>query len=362
MILAHHLTDYATTLLARMGCAYDEAHTVAEALVAADLMGVHAHGVACLPDYYLMITSGRIRIDPDVQIVYQTPSTATVDGDGCLGPIAAKKSMQLAIEKARNAGSGWVAVRNSNHFGMAAYYSQMAVEHDMVGITLTNAPALVAPVHSTSKMLGTNPIAVAIPANRNPTLLFDFATSALEKGKLDQMTLENKPICKGIVQDAMGNSTTDPSTLQRGGALLPLGGDLVHGGHKGFCIGALVDIFSSLFAGACFGPFVPPQVAYLPLINAPEGVGVGHFFGAIRTDAFRPTNEFKNAVDQWIETFRNAKGIEGSPGVIIPGEEERNTYMRNIKQGIVLESQVVASINQTAQQLECPELPYTPDE
>ena len=166
---------------------------------------------------------------------------------------------------------------------------------------------------------------------------------------------------RGLVQDALGCPTTDPSTIQRGGAILPLGGDRVHGGHKGFCIGAVVDIFSSLFSGANFGPFVPPPVSYLPLPSERVGEGIGHFFGAIRVDAFRPEQEFRQAVDQWIEVFRTAKGVEGTPGVMIPGEQEQLTKDTRLKDGIPLSPQVVRDLNSVAKVLGCDSIPYTPD-
>lgn len=361
MISATHLTDYVTTLFVHMGCPYDDARAVAEVLVAAELRGISSHGVARVHDYYMLRAAGRVNVTPNIQLVYQSPSTATVDGDNSFGPVVARRSMELAIEKARNAGTGWVAVRRSNHFGISAFYSMMALENDMVGIVLTNTPPQVAPVFGTAKMLGTNPISVAIPALRNPPLVFDFATAPLEPSFLARLAQEGKRVPLGLVQDALGNPTDDPSTVERGGAILPLGGSPERGSHKGFCISALVDIFSSFFSGASFATFVPPEVAHLPMLVSAVGQGVGHFFGAMRIDAFRAAAEFKGAVDEWIDTFRNAKGIDGSSGVLIPDEKQRIELAVRSKSGIPLSDEVIKSVNRVAASLDCPPLPYLQD-
>lgn len=362
MIRSGLLLDYITSLFVGIGCSYDDARVIAEVLVEAELRGITAHGVRRVANYSMLANLGRINVAPDVRVVYQTPTTATVDGDNCFGPVVAKRAMALAIEKARTTGTGWVAVRGSNHFGVGVYYSKMALENDMVGIVLSNSSPLVAPVNSTSKMLGTNPISVAIPALRYPPLIYDFATAPITRSKLEETAKQGRTIPKGLVQDMMGEGSVDPSTISRGGAILPLGGGEAHGGHKGFCIGSLVDIFSSLFSGANFGPFVPPEVAYLPLSTSQQARGVGHFFGAIRVDAFRPAQEFKASVDTWIETFSNATGKEGTRGVQMAGEGERRLQERSMKLGIRLSAGQIKDINRVAKSLGKELLPYTQDE
>ena len=345
------LKRYTTTLFEKMGCPPADAEVVADVLIAAELRGIPSHGLMRVKDYFQMVMAGRINTNPKVRIAYETPSTATVDGDNALGPIAAKFAMQVAIEKAKIAGTGWVATKNSNHYGIAGYYSLMAVEHDMAGIAMTNANPLVAPTYSTSKMLGTNPIAVAIPTGNQPTFIADFATTPIARGKLAIMGKKGEKAPLGLVQDAQGNPTDDPDTLLRGGAILPLGGDPVHASHKGYCMTSLVDIFSAVFGGANFGPFVPPQVAYLPLLEKSVGEGLGHFFGAMRVDAFRPVEEFKTSMDQWIETFRSAQSAEGQPKVIIPGDPERQKEEKHRREGIAIIPQVLTELNEVAEKL-----------
>ncbi|MEG2755122.1 MAG: Ldh family oxidoreductase, partial [Mucinivorans sp.] len=158
----------------------------------------------------------------------------------------------------------------------------------------------------------------------------------IARGKLAIMGKKGQSAPLGYVQDATGQPSTDPDIITRGGAIVPLGGDYEHGSHKGFCMGALIDIFSSVFSGANFGPFVPPQVAYLPLLEKSVGEGLGHFFGAMRVDAFRPAEEFKDKMDEWIETFRGAKPAQGHDHVLIPGDNERQKSERIMREGITL--------------------------
>lgn len=345
------LKEHITLLFESMGCPTAHASSVAELLVAAELRGIPSHGVMRVKDYFLMVDAGRINKTPQPKIVHQTPSTATVDGDNALGPVAGLYSMNLAIEKANQCGTGWVATSNSNHFGIAGYYSMMALQHNMVGICLTNANPLVVPTNSVSKMLGTNPIAVAIPTNKQPAFVADFATTPIARGKLAIMGKKGEKAPLGLVQDANGNQSDNPDILMQGGAIMTLGGDITHGGHKGFCLTALVDIFSSVFSGANFGPFVPPQVAYLPLLSKSVGKGLGHFFGAMRIDAFRPADEFMQAMDEWIETFRAAKSGASQPPIVIPGDPERQKTEKYLNEGIPLLPQVVADLNEVASKL-----------
>ncbi|MBE0674526.1 MAG: Ldh family oxidoreductase [Bacteroidales bacterium] len=331
-----YLFDFTREVFMKMGCSHSDANTIAEVFLAAEIRDIPSHGMIRLKDYYQLWQKGRIKTSPDIKIVHETPSTAVVDGDMAIGMVPAKRSMEIAIEKASKTGTGWVATRNSNHFGIAGYYSMMALEYDMVGICLTNANPLVAPTFSVSPMMGTNPIAVAIPAGKQPPLVADFATTPIARGKLAVAEKKGEKVALGFVQDAKGQPSDDPAILKAGGSMLTLGGDRLHGSHKGYCLSALVDIFSAVFSGANFGPFVPPSVAYLPLLDAKVGEGTGHFFGAMRVDAFREASDFKSAMDKWIETFRAAKPAEEEEKVLIPGDIEREAEVRNMKNGIKL--------------------------
>jgi LDH2 family malate/lactate/ureidoglycolate dehydrogenase len=336
MYTYNYLLDFTKRVFMKMGCSERDSDKIAEVFLAAEIRNHASHGMIRIKDYYELWKAGRINVNPDIKIVHETPSTAVVDGDNSVGMIAARHSMEIAIEKAKRAGTGWVATRNSNHFGIAGYYAMMALRHDMIGICLTNANPLVAPTFSISRMMGTNPIAVAIPAKTNPPFVADFATTPVARGKLAVAEKKGEKVPFGYVQDKYGNPTDDPTILKSGGSMLTLGGDRIHGSHKGYCLSAIVDIFSAVFSGANFGPFVPPSVAYLPVLEKKSGEGTGHFFGAMRIDAFQPADEFKIKMDEWITTFRSAKPAEGQNRVLIPGDPEREAEERIMKNGIEL--------------------------
>ncbi len=330
------LQSFTYRVFKEMGCPEDEAALAADVLVAADLRGVDSHGVARLSGYVRLWEAGRINARPQIRVIHESPSTAVLDGDQGLGLLLGPKAMDLAISKAKDVGTGWVSVKNSNHFGIAGYHAMLALPHDMIGISMTNASPLVSPTFSTERLLGTNPIAVAVPAGNEPPLVADFATTTAANGKLEILQRKGLSTPSGWVQDASGNVSTDPHILKDGGALLPLGSDREHGSHKGYCLGSIVDIFSAVLSGANYGPWVPPFVSFLPLADNMPGEGIGHFFGAMRIDAFRPADEFKNHMDMWINRFRNAKSIESQEKVLIPGDPERMLEIQRKKEGIAL--------------------------
>lgn len=348
------LFDFTRNVFQKMGCSEKDSAIIAEVFMAAEIRNHASHGMIRIKDYYELWKAHRINVNPSVRIVHETPSTAVVDGDNAVGMIAARRSMEIAIEKAKTAGTGWVASRNSNHFGIAGYYAMMALKNDMIGICLTNANPLVAPTFSVSRMMGTNPIAVAIPALKQPPFVADFATTPVARGKLAVAEKKGEKVPFGFVQDKNGKPSDDPTILKSGGSMLTLGGDRIHGSHKGYCLSAIVDIFSAVFSGANFGPFVPPSVAYLPVLEKKVGEGTGHFFGAMRIDAFQPADEFKAKMDEWIETFRSAKPYEGEERVLIPGDPEREAEERIMKEGIKLVPAIRDDLIEIAKALEIP--------
>jgi LDH2 family malate/lactate/ureidoglycolate dehydrogenase len=341
-----YLKDFTYRVFKQMGCPDTEAMVAADCLNQADLRGVDSHGVARLSGYVRLWELKRLNACPAMKIIHETPSTAVLDGDLGLGLVTAPYAMQIAIDKAKIAGTGWVAVQNSNHYGIAGYHAMLALEHDMIGISMTNASPLVAPTFSKSRFLGTNPIAVAIPALTQPPFVIDMATTTVANGKLEVLQRKGEDAPLGWAQDKDGMPTTDPFTLRKGGSMLPLGGDREHGGHKGYCLGAMVDIFSAVLSGANYGPWVPPFVAFLEPPANPVGKGIGHFLGAIRVDAFRPASEFKEHMDNWIHTFRNAEPVIGQEQVLIPGDPERELTIERKKNGIPLQKQVVNDLQE----------------
>lgn len=332
----HQLLNFSESVFKAMGHTAEDASLAARVLLSADLRGVDSHGVARLSGYVRLWEAKRVNARPNVKIVHETPSTAVVDGDSGLGLVVAPKAMEVAIRKAEQVGTGWVSVKGSNHFGIAAYHSMMALDRDMIGLAMTNASPLVAPTFSAKRLLGTNPISVAIPAGKQPAFVADMATTTAANGKLEILQRKNMEAPLGWIQDREGNPTTNANGVKDGGALLPLGGDRDHGSHKGYCLGSVVDIFSAVLSGANYGPWVPPFVSFLRPPADPVGEGIGHFFGAMRIDAFRPASEFKKHMDNWITTFRNAETVSGQEKVLIPGDPEREMEAERMSKGIPL--------------------------
>jgi len=344
------LHQFAVNLFVKIGCFNDQAIEAANVLLSADLRGVDSHGVARLMGYLRLYEKNRINSKPQLSVVHETPSTAVVDGDAGLGLVAGPYAMRLAIEKAKNVGTGWVAVKNSNHYGIAGYHAMMALEADCIGISMTNASPLVAPTYSKERLLGTNPIAVAVPAGDEPPFVADMATTTAANGKLEILQRKNESAPMGWLQDKEGQPTQAAQGIVEGGALLPLGGDREHGSHKGFILGSIVDILSAVLSGANYGPWVPPFVSFLDPDPNPVGEGIGHFFGALRIDAFRPASEFKIHMDIWIKRFRNAETINETNKVIIPGDPERRMDQLRRKEGIPLLDTVVRDLQSLSEQ------------
>ncbi|MEO6548134.1 MAG: Ldh family oxidoreductase [Ferruginibacter sp.] len=346
------LYTFANNIFLKIGCSEANAATATKVLLSADLRGVDSHGIARLTGYVRLWEVNRINSNPSVRIVHETPSTAVVDGDRGLGLVVAPAAMQVAIDKAKNVGTGWVSVKNSNHFGIAGYHAMMALENDMIGIAMTNASALVAPTFSIERLLGTNPIAIAIPAGNEHPFVADFATTTAANGKLEILQRKKLKAPSGWVQTKDGEPSTMADEVKNGGALLPLGGDKEHGSHKGYMLGSVVDIFSAILSGANYGPWVPPFPAYIAMPENLPGEGIGHFFGAMRIDAFRPAADFKLHMDKWICRFRNAKTVKDAACVVIPGDPERQMEIERMNDGIPLLHTVVEELNQLGKKYE----------
>lgn len=332
------LSLFTQQVFKKCGMNSDDALQAASVLIAADLRGIDSHGVARLSGYIRLFEAKRANMNANHKIIHETPSTATVDADEGLGLVVAPKAMEIAIEKAKQIGTGWVAIQNSNHFGIASYHAMKALPHDMIGIAMTNASPLVAPTFSKQRMLGTNPICYAFPTSKHLPIVIDMATSAAANGKLEIAQRTGKSIPNNWVQTKDGNESINTNELSNGGSLLPLGG------HKGYGLASIVDILCGVLSGANYGPWVPPFVSFLnPLTNLP-GNGIGHFLGAMRIDAFRPADDFKNNMDNWIDSFKNAARIDVNQRIIIPGEPEYFLEMERIKNGIPLNEKVILDL------------------
>ncbi len=335
------LRNYIVRFLTQLKISRADAEITADILIAADLRGVDSHGIIRLDTYY----GSRLRkglIDPTspFKVLQETATTLAIDGGMGMGQVVSFHAMQLCIEKARQSGIAMATVRNSNHYGIAGYYAMMALAQDMIGISFTNSQPLVAPTYGRKAILGTNPIAVAVPANQSAPYVLDMATSIVPIGRITvyQKAGEEIPLGWGIDQN--GQVTSDPNAVLNGGALMPLGGIDLMRGYKGYGLGLLVDIFSGVLSGAAFGE----DVAH-PSQDRPANVG--HFFGAVCIDAFRPVAEFKKDMDTLLDQLKNSPKAVGHERIYIPGEKEFERAELNAKKGIPLLSTVVDMLKES---------------
>ena len=349
-----YLQDFTAQVFLHFGISKNDSVLASEVLSLADVRGIDSHGVARLHTYFEMLTLGRINTHPAVKIIRERKSVCTVDGDNGLGLIVGPKANAIAMDKAARFGSGWVSVCNTNHYGIASYYSLEALERDMIGWSMTNSTKLVAPLWGGERMLGTNPISIAFPGLKNLPIVIDLATSAAAYGKIEIAKRKGEPVPRGWIIDNLGEMSTDPNDMINGGALLPLGSERELGGHKGYALSAMVDILTAVLSGANWGPFAPPFALRQEIPDRSVGKGIGHFFGAMEIDGFMDVTEFKKRIDEWIEVFRNTKPAKGTSGPLIPGDPEHREEAKRRKEGIPLIPAVVNDLLDVSKQTGIP--------
>ena len=340
------LTRFSTEALVKLGVPEEEAEITARILVACDLRGVESHGVAHLRMFYAnRIRRGLINVTPKTQLFSRAPSTAVMDGDNGLGFVVGYYAMNEAISRAKETGAGFVAARNSTHYGAAAYYAMMALEHDMIGFSGTNnVPIVVAP-GSSVPAISSNPIAVAVPAGEKPAIVLDMATSTCAGGKIEIAMRTGSDIPEGWVIDVEGQPVTDPTKRFRGGGgMLPLGGSPEMGVYKGFGLGLVVDLLSGPLSGS---------VASLIKETTPEARGnySDHFFGALRIDSFTLIEDFKKSVDAFINALEALPRIPGVDRITLPGPYEAEIAEERQANGIPLDPKVVDDLKLLAEEL-----------
>ncbi len=330
-------TRFTEQVFVAMGFSVADAKTAAAVLMAAELRGIPSHGMIRLREYVALWQQGRINTQAQIKIERERKATALIDADFGLGLVTAERAMQLAIDKAKVCGMAWVSVKRSHHYGIAGFHALKAIKHNMIGISMTNANPLVAPTFSMQALLGTNPIAVAIPAGKYPAFVADFATAPIARGKLDILHDNGQEAPQDLVQDSKGKVSAQANILTQGGAIRTLGGTYDKGSHKGFCLSAVVDILSAVLPGANFATTVVPTLGYIDKADKPIGdnQGIGHVFAAIDIDAFQDVDAFKQKMDAWIDIMKQATPIPPHPSVIIPGEPEWQAEVQHQNQGCI---------------------------
>lgn len=330
------LREFSTRIFLRFGVPKEDAVQAADVLASADLRGIDSHGVARLYSYHGMLSEGHINPKPKITTVRSTLSTATIDGDNGLGLVVGPQANRIAMDMAERAGSGWVSVCNTNHFGIAGYYVLQALERDLIGWAMTNSTSLVTPLGGAERMLGTNPISIAFPGKEEPPIVIDMATCAAAYGKIEMARRKGEAIPVGWGIDSEGRNTTNPNDPVNGGCLLPLGSDREGGGHKGYALAVMVDVLSGVLSGANWGPFAPPFALRQELPKRSVGKGIGHFFGAMQIEGFMDTDSFKRQIDDYVRVFRATKPAPGTNGPLIPGDPERQAEQERRANGVPL--------------------------
>jgi len=330
------LTDFAIDALLKMGVPRADAEVVADVLLAADLCGVRSHGLAHLRMYHNRLKAGLQLPVTRWTLVHETPTTAVMDGGNGMGMVVGYHAMKIAIEKARQNGLGAVAVRNSSHYGIAGYYSRMAVKEGMVGMSFTNAHPSIAPTFGVKPMLGTNPIAFSAPTDEEFPFTFDAATSIAPRGKIEIAARTGRPIPEGWVIKPDGTLATDSSQLieemNKGkAALLPLGGSgELMGGHKGYGLATVVEILAAAFQDGAF----LSELHDRDKAGNPHPSRIGHFFLAINIENFLPLERFRKTAGSILRELREYGEGPVERKIYTAGEKAHNNAVRAMAEGV----------------------------
>jgi L-2-hydroxycarboxylate dehydrogenase (NAD+) len=330
------IQTFIADVFATLGVPEDEAAICADVLITSDLRGIESHGVGRLKYYYDRIKSGRHRTTTEIEVVKESETTALLDGHHGTGHVIAHRAMRMAMDKARQYGTGAVTVRNSTHFGIAGYYPLMAAKEGMMGLTVTNARPSIAPTFGTEPMLGTNPIAFAAPSDLDYPFCFDAATSIIQRGKVEVAARAEKPVPAGTVIDAEGKPMTDPDLIlanmgKAQAALLPLGGvgeELA--GYKGYGLAVMVELLCASLSG---GKFMKDLLGF-EADGSPRPYMVGHFFMAIDIEHFIPLEESKRITGNILRALQAARKTPGEERIYVAGEKEYEAEQRIRAQGI----------------------------
>lgn len=332
------LENFSNRCLGAMGVPRADANVVTDCLLYADRRGHASHGIVRLPVYGRRVIAGVVNPKPTLRMVVQFGAMSVLDGDNGLGPVVGKAAMEEAIKTAANQGVGFVVAQHTNHFGSAAFYTQMALAKGLIGVVASNAPPNMAPFGGRDRFLGTNPLSVAVPAGRLSPVVFDMASSVVARGKIILAAQRGEPIPEGWALDPEGNPTTDPELGLRG-PVLPFGG------AKGSAISLLIDIFSGVLSGASYGR----HLNTLEDLNHVQNLG--HFCLAIDPGRFMERQAFLARMDDLIEQLKATPRAPGFREILAPGEVEAHTMERIDRTGIPVTEDVKQQLDELGEQL-----------
>lgn len=322
-INAEILENFMKDVFMGLGVPKDDAKIIADVLITSDLRGIESHGIQRCKMYYDRIKEGIYEAKTKIDVLKDGPTTALLDGNCGMGHVIAHKAMKMAIEKAKKYGLGAVAVRNSTHFGIAGYYSLMAIKEGMIGMTVTNARPSIPPTFGCEPMLGTNPLTIGAPTNEKFPFLLDCATSIIQRGKVEVNARINKSLPENTVIDDKGEIMTDPNKvleemLKRKASLLPLGGKGEEtAGYKGYGYATVVELLSAALQE---GIFLRDTLGIVE--NDQKRLKVGHFFLAINIGSFIGLDSFKKTAGDIMGDLRGSRKIPGAEKIYTAGEKE----------------------------------------
>lgn len=330
----NQLRDFCARVMEKLNLPSEDAYLVADSLVQANLRGVDSHGVTRMGIYTERLSRGLIDPNPQIEVIKETAASALIDGKNGMGQVVASQAMKIAVSKAKEAGIGLAGVRNSTHFGTAAYFSEMALKEDMIGIALSNAPATMALWGGRTPYVGTNPFSFAIPTGDEQPIVLDMATSVIARGKIIMANQKGESIPAGLAVDKEGIMTTDAAKALEG-AVLPFGGP------KGSGIALLIDILSGVLNGAAYGPHIADLYKSLE-----SKQNVGHLLGAINVSSFIGIFSFKETMNAMMWEIKNLPAAQGQEYIILPGEIEMKEQKKRELEGIKLDEEVVCELKE----------------
>lgn len=325
------LRDFCVKVFQGYKFSEEESKQITDVLLAADLSGIESHGVQRLIRYHKEITGGLVNVEAKPEIVFETPLSAVIEGNDCMGQVLGVQAMNLAIEKAKKSGFGMVTVRNSNHYGIAAYYSKMAAEAGLIGMSMTNTEAIMVPTFGRQAMLGTNPIAFAMPAQ--PTIYsFDAATTVVPRGKLEVYVKRGNGLPLGWALDENGHDSDDADRVLKniiaktGGGILPLGGSgEMTSGYKGYGFAMLCEIATAILSGGTTSNYI---------YKTPGKANICHCFIAIDHGMFGDKAEIEANLSKYLQEVRDSDKAEGQDRIYIHGEKEAEAKARVLAEGV----------------------------
>jgi LDH2 family malate/lactate/ureidoglycolate dehydrogenase len=340
------LKDFCINILIKVGVKDEDAEIIADSLICAEIRGVKSHGVVRLPAYVKRLEKGVLSLNENIEFERKTGAMALLDAKNGFGQTAGYKAINAAVDMAGTHGVAMVGVRNSNHFGIASYYSMIALKADMIGIVLTNSSPAIAPYGTITPLLGTNPVSIAVPAKHEKPIVLDMAMSTVARGKIRYSALKGEDIPEGWGLNSTGQPTTNPNEVLKGGSLVPVGG------VKGSGLALMIDILCGILTNSC----LTGQVKNINDMSGPSKTG--HMFCAVNISSFMNADIFKSNIDQIVNTIK-ALNAMGDNSIYLPGEIEYDLEEKRKSEGILIEDKVIKSLNELANLYNLPALSFT---